>query len=118
MLGLDVHDMESLGEDLVGYDDTIMRSSRFGLRSLRLARRVEPGFVVTVEPGVYVIPDLIERWRNEKRCADFIRYDKLESLQGFTGIRIEDDVLVEQTGARILSESIPKGIGELEQILG
>lgn len=118
MLGLDVHDMESLGEDLVGYDDTIMRSSMFGLRSLRLARRVEPGFVVTVEPGVYVIPDLIERWRNEKRCADFIRYDKIESLQGFTGIRIEDDVLVEQTGARILSESIPKGIGELEQILG
>jgi Xaa-Pro aminopeptidase len=118
MLGLDVHDMESLGEDLVGYDDTIMRSSMFGLRSLRLARRVEPGFVVTVEPGVYVIPDLIERWKNEKRCADFIRYDKLESLQGFTGIRIEDDVLVEQTGARILSKSIPKGIGELEQILG
>ncbi len=118
MLGLDVHDMESLGEDLVGYGDTITRSSMFGLRSLRLARKVESGFVVTVEPGVYVIPDLIEKWRNENRCADFIRYDKLDSLRGFTGIRIEDDVLVGETGARILSKSIPKEIGELEQLLG
>lgn len=118
MLGLDVHDMESLGEDLVGYDATISRSSQFGLRSLRLARSVEPGFVVTVEPGVYVIPALIEQWRNENRCADFIRYDKLESLHGFTGIRIEDDVLIEETGSRVLSASIPKEIKELEQVLG
>jgi Xaa-Pro aminopeptidase len=79
---------------------------------------VEPGFVVTVEPGVYVIPALIEQWRNENRCADFIRYDKLESLHGFTGIRIEDDVLIEETGNRVLSASIPKEIKELEQVLG
>jgi Xaa-Pro aminopeptidase len=118
MLGLDVHDMESLGEDLVGYDETMTRSSMFGLRSLRLARKVEPGFVITVEPGVYVIPGLIEKWKSEKRCAAFIRYDKLESLQGFTGIRIEDDVLIEETGARVLSKSIPKEVTELEQILG
>ena len=118
MLGLDVHDMESLGEDHVGYDATVLRSSVFGLRSLRLARKVEPGFVATVEPGLYRITELIQRWKGENRCADFIRYDKLDMLNGFTGIRIEDDILVEEKGARVLGRPIPKAIPEIEQILG
>ncbi len=118
MLGLDVHDMECLGEDRVGYDATITRSSRFGLRSLRLARKVQAGFVLTVEPGLYLVPALVEKWRSEGRCADFIRYDKLDKLKGFTGIRIEDDVLVEEKGARVLGTPIPREIREIEQVLG
>ncbi len=118
MLGLDVHDMESLGEDAVGYDADIARSSLFGLRSLRLARKVQPGFVVTVEPGCYLIPALVEKWNKEQRCADYIRYDRLHLLKGFTGIRIEDDVLIGEKGARVLSQSIPKTISEIEQVLG
>ncbi|GAU09337.1 aminopeptidase P family protein [Desulfoplanes formicivorans] len=118
MLGLDCHDMESLGEDLVGYDATIARSTQFGLRSLRLARKVQPGFVATVEPGIYVIPELIASWRSQNRCASFIRYDAIERLNGFTGIRIEDDVVVEQGGARVLGTPIPKELWQMEQIGG
>lgn len=118
MLGLDCHDMESLGEDLVGYDATISRSPQLGLRSLRLARKVQPGFVVTVEPGIYVIPELIARWSSEKRHASFIRYDRIQRLHQFTGIRIEDDVVVEQGGARILGPPIPKEVDHMEQIGG
>jgi len=115
MLGLDVHDMEALGEDYVGYTDTITRNPEFGWKSLRLARALEPGFVITVEPGVYFIPELIERWKAQNRCADFINYDKVESYKNFGGIRLEDDVLVTSDGHSILGKKIPKTIEEVEQ---
>ncbi|MBN1420411.1 MAG: aminopeptidase P family protein [Planctomycetes bacterium] len=116
MLGLDVHDMEGLGEDFVGYTDEIRRSPQFGLRSLRLGRRLEPGFVVTVEPGLYFIPALIDRWRAEGRCADFIRYDRIEAYRDFGGIRIEDDAIIEKDGARVLGAPIAKSIEDVEAL--
>ena len=116
MLGLDVHDMEDLGEDFVGYTDELKRSNQFGLRSLRLARALEPGFVLTVEPGCYFIPELIDRWQAEGKFTDFINYDKLEAYRNFSGIRIEDNVLITENGQRILGEPIPKTIEEIEQI--
>ena len=100
-MGLDVHDMEDLGEDLVGYDADQKRSSHLGLRSLRMARRLVPGNVVTDEPGIYFIPDLIALWKKEGR--PFVNYSALEAgYLDFGGIRIEDDVLVTADGARRL----------------
>ena len=114
MLGLDVHDMECLGEDRVGYNAEVSRSTQFGLSALRMARRVFPGHVLTVEPGLYFIPGLMNVWQKEGRCAQFIRYDKLEPFRTVGGIRIEDDILVTQTGARVLGAPILKKIKELE----
>ena len=114
MLGLDVHDMEALGEDLVGYADDQERSDQFGLDALRLARPLEPGFVVTVEPGCYFIPPLIQTWREEARHTDFINYDVVADFIGFGGIRIEDDVLITESGSRILGPRIPKSADEVE----
>ena len=118
MLGLDVHDMESLGEDNVGYDQEFRRSGQFGLSGLRMARRLRPGFVVTVEPGIYFIPDLIRLWREQGRHAEFIDYDALEPYLDFGGIRIEDDVLITAEGAEVLSSAIPKTAGELAEHMG
>ena len=115
MMGLDVHDMESLGEERVGYDDTIQRSTQFGLRSLRLGRKLEAGFVITVEPGIYFIPELIDQWKAQKICTEFINYNQVEKYLDFGGIRIEDDVLVTKTARRILGIPIPKTIDHLEQ---
>jgi len=114
MMGLDVHDMEDLG-DRVGYPDGERRSSQFGLNALRLARRLEPGFVITIEPGIYFIPALIDRWRTEGRHADFIRFDRLRAFRNFGGVRIEDDILITETGARILGPIIPKSIEDVEE---
>lgn len=114
MLGLDVHDMENLGEDLVGYDSEVSRSSQFGLKSLRLGKKLQPGFVLTVEPGIYFIPQLIEEWRGGKRLVDFINYDSLSDYYNFGGIRIEDNVLITEKGVQVLGEPIPKTIGELK----
>lgn len=114
MIGLDVHDMEDLGEDHVGYDDTVSRSSRFGLSFLRLARELRPGFVVTVEPGIYFIPHLIDAWRNEGLFQDFIDYERVEEYRRFNGIRLEDDVLVTEEGSRILGVPIPRTVDEVE----
>ncbi len=114
MLGLDVHDMEDLGEDLVGYDEQVSRSGQFGTCSLRLGRKLQEGFVLTVEPGVYFIPALIERWRAEQLHADFIAYERLGSYLDFGGIRVEDDVLVTATGHRLLGHRrIPRTVEEL-----
>lgn len=101
MIGLDVHDMEDLGEDLVGYDNEIKRSSQFGFSSLRLGKRLEPGYVMSVEPGLYFIPALIEKWKSEKHLADFVNYDMAEKYVGIGGIRIEDDALVTENGCRM-----------------
>jgi Xaa-Pro aminopeptidase len=117
MLGLDVHDMESLGEDFVGYDGGLRRSTQFGLRSLRLARALEPGFTLTVEPGLYFIPALIDRWKSEERCADFIDYDALERFRHAGGIRIEDNVVVTTEGCRVLGPPIPKSIDDVEAVV-
>lgn len=114
MMGLDVHDMEGLGEDSVGYTETIKRKPEFGWRSLRLAKPLEPGFVITVEPGIYFIPELIDRWEAEQKCSAFINYNKLDKYKDFGGIRIEDDVLVLQKGCRVLGKRIPKTIEEIE----
>jgi Xaa-Pro aminopeptidase len=116
LLGLDVHDMEPLGEDYVGYTETIKRNPMFGFRSLRLGRAVEPGFAVTVEPGLYFIPQLIDRWRAEGKHADFIDYEAVEAYRDFGGIRIEDDVLVTDEGCRILGTPIPKTVAEVEEL--
>lgn len=113
MLGLDVHDMEALG-DAVGYSDTVKRDERFGWNKLRFARELEAGFVVTVEPGLYFIPALIDQWRAENKLADFIDYEKVHALRNARGIRIEDDVLVTADGGRILGPPIPKTVADVE----
>ena len=118
MMGLDVHDTEGLGEDRVGYDETIKRSSQFGLAYLRLAKKLKPGFVLTDEPGIYFIPELINLWKSEKRFTDFINYDKLNTYLDFGGIRLEDDILVTETGNRVLGKPIPKTVKEVEEIAG
>ncbi len=118
MMGLDVHDMENLGEDYVGYDSEIIRSEQFGLAYLRLGRKLEPNFVVTVEPGIYFIPALIEKWKAEEKFTDFINYSKVEEYMDFGGIRIEDDVLVTDNGYKVFGEPIPKTVEEIENIVG
>lgn len=118
MLGLDVHDMENLGEDVVGYDDEVQRSDQFGLNALRLGRALEPDFVVTVEPGCYFIPQLIGRWQEDGRHDAFINYDQVQDFVGFGGIRIEDDVHVTQDGPAILGSPIAKSIEAVEALAG
>ncbi len=116
MLGQDVHDMEDLG-DLVGYPEGESRSEQFGLNFLRLAKKLEPGYVITVEPGIYFVPALIDRWRAEGRYTDFIRYDRLEDYKTFGGVRIEDDVLITEDGARVLGPPIPKTVEAVESAI-
>ncbi|CAB1069254.1 Xaa-Pro aminopeptidase (EC [Olavius algarvensis Delta 1 endosymbiont] len=116
MLGLDVHDMEDLGEDYVGYTDTIQRNPQFGINRLRLARKLEPGFVITVEPGIYFMPELIDKWKAEKKFEEYINYAELEAYRDFGGIRIEDDVLVHDEGQRLLGRPIPKSIEAVEEL--
>lgn len=117
MMGLDVHDMEGLGENYVGYGDEMKRSTQFGLSGLRLGRTLREGFVFTIEPGCYFIPKLIDRWKAEGKFKDFLNYDKLEQYKDFGGIRIEDDVLVTADGYRVLGKPIPKTVEEVEQTM-
>ncbi len=117
MLGMDVHDMEDLG-DVVGYCKGEKRSKQFGLNYLRLGRPLEPGFALTVEPGIYFIPALIDRWQQERLHEDFINYVKLDAFRSFGGIRIEDNVFVTPAGARVLGPGIPKTIPEVEEAMG
>jgi len=116
MLGLDVHDMEDLG-DAVGYAPGETRSEQFGLNYLRLAKELRPGFVLTVEPGCYFIPALIDRWRGEHRCEEFIDYAVVERYRGFGGIRIEDDILITDQGCRVLGTPIPKTSDDIELVM-
>lgn len=118
MMGMDVHDMEGLGQTNVGYDDEVRPSSQFGLASLRFARRLQEGFVVTDEPGLYFIPDLIDLWRAKGINAEFLNFDVIEAYKDFGGIRIEDDVLITKDGCRFLGEKrIPYHINEVEAFL-
>lgn len=114
LMGLDVHDMESLGEEYSGYDEKTIRSSQFGFSQLRYGKELRTGLVLTVEPGIYFIPYLIDQWRSERRYERFINYERTEELKSFGGVRIEDDILVTQTGCRILGRPIPKKIDEIE----
>lgn len=102
MMGLDVHDMENLGEQYVGYTGGMQKSKQFGFKSLRLARPLEPGFVFTVEPGIYFMPELIDMWHAENRFSEFINYDKVEEWKDFTGLRNELDYVITENGPRLL----------------
>jgi Xaa-Pro aminopeptidase len=113
MMGLDVHDMEDLGEVYVGYDGEA-KSTQFGLKSLRLGRKLEPGFVFTIEPGIYFIPELIDQWKAKKHNADFINFVKVEEYKTFGGLRNEEDFLVTQTGCELLGKPKPKSIEDVE----
>jgi Xaa-Pro aminopeptidase len=116
MIGLDVHDMEDLGEDYVGYLDPQDRSTQFGTAYLRLGRPLEPGFVLTVEPGLYFIPQLMDQWRRKKLFTEFINYPALSKYRNFGGVRIEDNVLITEKGYRVLGDPIPKTVAEVEAL--
>ena len=117
MMGLDVHDMEDLGQIYVGYDDETRPVDQFGTAYLRLGRKLQPGFVITNEPGIYFIPALIEKWKNEKINKDFINFKKVKEYLDFGGIRLEDDILVTETGSEIIGERIPINPEEIEEIV-
>lgn len=113
MMGLDIHDMEDLGEVYVGYDGT-PKSTQFGVKSLRLGRKLEPGFVLTIEPGIYFIPELIDQWKDNNYNSEFINYDKLEAFKHFGGIRNEENFVITETGHRLLGNPKPKTIADVE----
>jgi Xaa-Pro aminopeptidase len=115
MMGLDVHDMEGLGENYVGYNEEVTRSTQFGLKSLRFALPYKPGHVFTVEPGIYFIPELYAKWRSEGKHKEFIDYDKVSTYLDFGGIRVEDDVLITDKGCRMLGKTAPKTVKEIEE---
>lgn len=115
-IGLDVHDMEDFGEDFIGYDEQVKRSNQFGLAYLRLGKALKTGMAITVEPGLYFIPELMDQWRADGKFTDFINYEKLEPYRNFGGIRIEDDVVIQENGYELLGDPIPKTIEEVEGI--
>ena len=119
MMGMDVHDMEGLGQIYVGFDEeTRPNLEQFGTNCLRMGRKLEPGFVITDEPGIYFIPHLIDLWRKEGHCKEFLNFDKLEEYKDFGGIRIEDDLLITDDGCRFLgSKRIPYHPAELEKFM-
>ena len=119
MMGMDVHDMEGLGQIYVGFDDEVRPNlEQFGTNALRMGRRLEEGFVVTDEPGIYFIPALIDDWRASGHCKDFLNFDLLETYKDFGGIRIEDDVLITADGCRFIGEKrIPYHPADVEQFL-
>ncbi len=113
MMGLDVHDMEDLGEVYVGYDGEA-KSTQFGLKSLRLGRKLESGFVLTIEPGIYFIPELIDQWKSTNHNSDFINFHKVEQYKAFGGLRNEEDFLITETGFELLGKPKPKSIADVE----
>tara|TARA_B110000263_G_scaffold35104_1_gene26838 strand:+ start:665 stop:2038 length:1374 start_codon:yes stop_codon:yes gene_type:complete len=117
MLGLDVHDMESLGEDMVGYSEKIKREAEFGISFLRLGKNLEKGFCITVEPGIYFIPELFNQWEKEKKHNHLINYEKFKTYLDFGGIRIEDNIYINDSGSENLSAFIPTKISEIETIM-
>ncbi len=110
--------MEGLGEQFVGYDVHHERSSQFGLGNLRMGKKLKEGHVMTVEPGIYFIPDLIAKWESEHICASFIDFEKAKSMIGFGGIRIEHDIVVTADGHKILgSKPLPYKAEDIEKIM-
>ncbi|NPD91336.1 aminopeptidase P family protein [Xylanibacter muris] len=118
MMGMDVHDMEGLGQQYVGFDDETHPSSQFGTNCLRMGRKLEEGFVITDEPGIYFIPALIDNWKASGHCKDFINFDLLETYKDFGGIRIEDDILITKDGCRFMgTKRIPYHPDDVEEFM-
>ena len=118
MLGMDVHDMEGLGQVYVGFDDEVRPSTQFGTNYLRLGRRLKPGFVMSNEPGIYFIPALIDKWKAEKMHTEFLNYEKIEEYRDFGGIRIEDIILITSDGCRVLGkQTIPYHSADVEEFM-
>jgi Xaa-Pro aminopeptidase len=117
MMGMDVHDMEDLGEVWVGYDGQ-PKSTQFGLKSLRLAKSLKAGHVFTIEPGVYFIPELIDLWRGQGKFNDFINWEKVDSYRNFGGIRNEEDFVMTENGVQLLGKPKPKTIKDVEALRG
>ena len=113
MMGLDIHDMENLGEVYVGYGGE-PKSTQFGLKSLRLGRKLEPGFVLTIEPGIYFIPELIDQWKSTNHNGEFLNFDKIETYRNFGGLRNEEDFLITESGYELLGKPKPKTIEDVE----
>ena len=116
MMGLDVHDMEDLGEEYVGYTDELKKSKEFGLRSLRLGKELESGYVITIEPGIYFIPQLIDQWQSENLHSEYINYEKLAQYRNFGGIRVEDGYLITDSGSQILGDPLEIEIKDVERV--
>ena len=116
MMGLDVHDMEALGENFIGYNDEVKRSDQFGTSFLRFALPYKPGHVFTIEPGCYFIPELIEKWKADGKFTDFINYGKIDGYMSIGGIRIEDNVLITEKSHKLLGKPIPKTVKEVESV--
>jgi len=116
MLGLDTHDMENLGEQFVGYNEEIKKSTQFGLKSLRLGKALEAGFVLTVEPGIYFNPALTDEWEADKKFFNFINYEKLKAYRSFSGIRVEEDFLITPNGSVLLGNELSKTADEIEYL--
>ena len=117
MMGLDVHDMENLGEQYVGYTDELKKNTtQFGLKSLRLGKALEEGYVLTVEPGLYFIPELIDQWKESNHLSEYINYDKVEEYRNFGGIRVEDDYVITNEGFRKLGKDLAISVEDVEAI--
>lgn len=117
MIGLDVHDMENFGENNVGYDNVTKREIQFGLKSLRMGKELKPGYVLTIEPGVYFIPELIKKWEKEGKFKEYINYEEVKKYLDFGGMRYEGDFLITENGNRRLGDKMPKYDYEIEEIL-
>jgi Xaa-Pro aminopeptidase len=116
LMGLDIHDMENFGEEYVGYDNEA-KSTQFGLKSLRLGRALEPDYVVTIEPGIYFIPELIDLWKSEGKFQEYLNYAEIEKFRHFGGIRNEEDYLITNEGKRLLgNKKKPMLIEEVEAL--
>jgi Xaa-Pro aminopeptidase len=115
-MGMDIHDMENLGENYVGYNDKVRKSDQFGLKSLRLGKALEPGNVLTVEPGIYFNPFLIDSWEAQKKYVEFVNYDEVKKFKNFGGIRIEEDFLITASGSRLLGKPLAKSPEDMEKL--
>ena len=115
MMGLDIHDMENLGEQWVGYDG-VPKSTQFGLKSLRLGKVLKPGYVITIEPGIYFIPELIDLWKSESRHSAFLNYTEIEKFKDFSGLRNEEDFVITEQGSRLLGKVLPLTIEGVEAV--
>ncbi len=117
-MGLDVHDMENFGEDFVGYDEETHRSTVHGMASLRMGKTLREGHVFTVEPGLYFVPGLIDKWEREGICADYVNFKEVRNYLDFGGIRLENDILITADGSRVLGEEVPPlGVASVESFM-
>ncbi|GHA46661.1 Xaa-Pro aminopeptidase [Salinimicrobium marinum] len=115
-MGMDVHDMENLGEQYVGYTEDLKKSTEFGLKSLRLGKSLESGYVLTVEPGLYFNPFLIDSWKEQNKYTDFVNYDEIEKFRDFGGIRVEEDFIITETGSQLLGDPLAKTPEDIENL--